>query len=460
MVSLKRLSASPTLFNCQRSWRAFQPTDHAFGGSSHKSAGIIKFKKVIEDSDKLVIIADMDELSNPYAPGAGRQPPEFAGREALINGATINIKRILLGRSANSVILLGLRGVGKTVLLNRMHEIAVDNGCKTIRIEAPEDGKLPELLAPELRRVLHSLDLKTAAGHKLRQAMAVLRNFIGTFKISTSEIDLSIEPAPGLADTGKLQQDVPALLVAASEAAAEKKTAICLFIDELQYLSRDELAAIIVACHVISQRGLPFYFVGAGLPQIAALAGEAKSYAERLFSLYPIGQLDEVSASAALVKPAKQEGANFSEEAVKTILDLTERYPYFIQEWGYHVWNIAKSNLISLNDVEQATPLAIARLDESFFRFRFERLTLLEQKYVRAMAELGRGPYRTGDIAQKLGIEASAIAPTRAILIKKGMIWSQKHGETAFTVPMFESFIIRQMPNLETHTPKPKRRKS
>jgi hypothetical protein len=289
--------------------------------------------------------------------------------------------------------------------------------------------------------------------------MGVLRNFISAFKVSAGGIDISIEPTPGMADTGNLQQDVPTLLVAVAEAAVEKNVAIGFFIDEIQYLSSDELASIIVACHLVSQRSLPFYFVGAGLPQTAALAGQAKSYAERLFTYPEIGPLDPDSARLALVKPAEQEGAHFAEEAVGKILQLTERYPYFIQEWGHYVWDIAKASPISLADVMQATPQVIIGLDKNFFRVRFDRLTTREQKYLRAMAELGQGPYRTGDIAEKLKIETSMIAPTRASLIKKGMVWSQRHGETAFTAPMFETFIIRQMPNLETHTPKPKQKK-
>jgi hypothetical protein len=400
----------------------------------------------------------MDRRKNPYAPGAGMQPPELAGRDLLIEDATIDMERILERRPTRGVMLLGLRGVGKTVLLNRLHEIAKIKGFQAIRIEAPENGKLPELLVPELRRVLHALDVKEAASHTLRQAMGVLRNFIAAFKVSAGGIDISVEPTPGMADTGIIQQDVPALLLAITEVAAERKTAIGLFIDEVQYISSDELAALIVASHAISQRGLPFYFVGAGLPQTAALAGEAKSYAERLFTYPEVGSLDMDSAHLALAKPASQEGVDFTPEAIDEILELTKRYPYFIQEWGYYAWNIASASPISLPDVEKATPAVIEALDKNFFRVRFDRLTSREQKYLRAMAELGPGPYRTGDIAQKLGVEASEFAPTRASLIKKGMVWSQRHGETAFTVPMFDTFMRRQMPVLEPYIPKNKKR--
>ncbi len=357
-------------------------------------------------------------------------------------------------------MLLGLRGVGKTVLLNRLYDTAIQKGFQTAKIEAPEGGALPKLLAPELRRILHALDLRAAAGLKLRQAVSVLRNFFGAFRITVGEIDFGIEPAPGLADTGNLQQDLPSLLVAVAEAAAEKNTAIGLFLDEVQYLSPDELAAVVVACHELSQRGLPLLFIGAGLPQIAALAGNAKSYAERLFNYPEIGPLDTGSAKAALIKPAAEEQVDFEPAAVEEILRQTERYPYFIQEWGSHVWNAALSSPITRDCVLAATPSIITHLDANFFRVRFDRLTVLQQKYLRAMAELGPGPHKTGEIASTLGVEPTAVATVRQQLINKGMIWSQRHGETAFTVPQFDSFMKRHMPAMERHVPARRPRRS
>jgi hypothetical protein len=396
----------------------------------------------------------MDRRNNPYAPGAGLQPPELAGRDKLIETATIDMERARAGRPTKGMMLLGLRGVGKTVLLNRLLAIANQNGFQTVKIEAPEGGALPELLAPALRSILYALDLKAATGHKLRQAVTVLRSFAAVFKVTVGELEFGIEPARGLADTGRLQQDLPDLLVAIAEAAAERKMAVGLFIDEVQYLSADGLAAVVVACHEIAQRNLPLLFIGAGLPQIAALAGNAKSYAERLFNYPQVDQLPSAAARDALEKPAKGEGVTFEPAAVAEILRATEGYPYFIQEWGSQVWDAAPGSPITLEAVLDATPGVIAHLDANFFRVRFDRLTSLQQKYLRAMAELGPGPHKTGAIAATLGVEAASVATVRQQLIDKGMIWSQRHGETAFTVPMFDAFMRRQMPTLEKHVPR------
>jgi hypothetical protein len=399
----------------------------------------------------------MDRRNNPYAPGAGLQPPELAGRDRLLEDAAIDMDRVLNRRPTKGMMLLGLRGVGKTVLLNRLHSLAEQKGFRTAKVEAPEGGMLPQLLAPELRQVLYSLDLQASAGHKVRQAASVLRNFVAAFKVKIGDIEIGIDQARGEADTGNLEQDLPDLLVAVCEAANERSVALGIFLDEVQYLSPEELASLIVACHEVAQRNLPLFFVGAGLPQIAALSGNAKSYAERLFTYPQVGQLDADAARAALVHPAKNEGVDFQADAVEEILRVTERYPYFIQEWGFHVWNSAPGSPIQLSDVRQATPGIIAHLDANFFRVRFDRLTPLQQKYLRAMAELGAGPHQTGDIAATLGVTAGAVATVRQQLINKGMVWSQRHGETAFTVPLFNEFMKRQMPKLEKHEPKRRR---
>ena len=396
----------------------------------------------------------MDRRNNPYAPGAGLQPPELAGRDKLLEDAAIDMDRVLNRRPTKGMMLLGLRGVGKTVLLNRLHSMAEQKCFRTAKVEAPEGGMLPQLLAPELRQVLYSLDLQASAGHKVRQAASVLRNFVAAFKVKIGDIEIGIDQARGEADTGNLEQDLPDLLVAVCEAANERGVALGIFLDEVQYLSPQELASIIVACHEVAQRNLPLFFVGAGLPQIAALSGNAKSYAERLFTYPQVGQLDAAAACAALVHPAQNEGVDFRDDAVEEILRVTERYPYFIQEWGFHVWNSAPGSPIQLAHVQQATPGIIGHLDANFFRVRFDRLTPLQQKYLRAMAELGAGPHQTGDIAAVLGVAAGAVATVRQQLINKGMVWTQRHGETAFTVPLFNEFMKRQMPKLEKHEPK------
>ena len=395
----------------------------------------------------------MDRRNNPYAPGAGLQPPELAGRDRLIEEVTIDMDRVLARRPTKGLVLLGLRGVGKTVLLNRLRAFADDKGFETAKIEAPEGGALPELLAPELRRILYSLDVRQAGGQHLCRAVNVLRGFANAFKVKIGDIEFSVEPAPGEGDSGNLEQDLPRLLMAVAEAAAERRSAVGLLIDEIQYLSAVELAAVAVACHEIAQRNLPLLFIGAGLPQVAALAGRAKSYAERLFDYTDVGPLHSEAARAAIVKPARKEGVSFDDDAVDAIVRATQNYPYFIQEWGFQVWNRAPASPIAREAVAEATPDVTAHLDANFFRVRFDRLTVLQQKYLRAMAELGPGPHKTGQIATTLGVGAASVATVRQQLVNKGMVWSQRHGETAFTVPLFDRFMKRQMPILEKHVP-------
>ena len=395
----------------------------------------------------------MDRRRNPFVPGAGLQPPELAGRGRLLADASIDMDRVLDGRPAKGSILLGLRGVGKTVLLNRLRALADEKGFRTVRIEAPEGSSLPELLTPELRRIVYALDIRQAAGDRLRRAASVLTNFAKAFKVTVGDLELSVDLAPGEGDTGNLEQDLPRVLVAMAEAAADRRTAVGLFIDEVQYLSSTELAAVIVACHEVAQRNLPFLFVGAGLPQVAALAGKAKSYAERLFDYPEVGPLEGCDARLALVKPARAEGVSFDDGAVKEILSAAQNFPYFIQEWGYQVWNAAPASPVTRGMVRDASPEVVSHLDKNFFRVRFDRLTPLEQKYLRAMAELGPGPCATGRIAETLGVRTASVATVRQRLINKGMVWSQRHGETAFTVPMFDAFMKRQMPELVKHLP-------
>ena len=395
----------------------------------------------------------MNRRNNPYAPGAGLQPPELAGRDRLIEDVTVDMDRVLARRPTKGLVLMGLRGVGKTVLINRLRACADDKGFETAKIEAPEGGALPDLLAPELRRILYALDLRKAGGRHLRRAVSVLRGFANAFKVKIGDIEFSVEPAPGAGDSGNLEQDLPHLLMAVAEAAAERRSAVGLFLDEIQYLSSAELAAVVVACHEIAQRNLPLLFIGAGLPQVAALAGKAKSYAEGLFDYPEVGPLDPDAARAAIAIPARNEGVSFHDGAVDAILQATWNYPYFIQEWGFQVWNRAPSSPIAREVVADATPDVIAHLDANFFRVRFDRLTVLQQKYLRAMAELGPGPHKTGQIATTLGVAATSVATVRQQLVNKGMVWSQRHGETAFTVPLFDSFMKRQMPTLERHVP-------
>ncbi|MBS0317028.1 MAG: ATP-binding protein [Proteobacteria bacterium] len=394
----------------------------------------------------------MDPRLNPYAPGAGTPPPELAGREAVIEMTSIALDRIRNGLVARSLMLVGLRGVGKTVLLNRLHNDAEAVGFATVMLEAPERKSLPALLAPALRAAVLKLDRMAKGGELARRAMHAIGGFVQAMKVKYHDIEFGIDLGlePGLADTGDLDADLTALLRAVGEAARERKTAAVLFIDELQYVEEAQLAALISALHRCAQLQLPVTLVGAGLPQLVGQMGKAKSYAERLFEFVRIGALTDDEARIALTEPAARFGAAFDEGALRAILDQTKGYPYFLQEWGRHSWNCAARSPITEQDVtECATVQAIAELDQGFFRVRLDRLTPAERRYVRAMAELGHGPHRSGDIAQVLGKEVRAVAPIRAKLIDKGMIYSPAHGDTAFTVPLFDEFMKRIMPGME-----------
>jgi len=390
----------------------------------------------------------MDAVSNPFAPGAGTPPPELAGRDELRETIRVAIARVRRGLPARSMMLVGLRGVGKTVLLDRMRDDAERDGLHTLRMEAPEGRSLPALLAPQLRQALLRLSRNELAHALARRALRALAGFAKSLKVKYADIEVGfdVDPEPGLADNGDLQHDLQALLEAAGEAAKAAGTALVLFIDELQYVEEEELAALITALHRTAQRQLPVILIGAGLPQLRGRMGEAKSYAERMFEFPEIGALPREAAKVAIVKPLRDQGVDVTPEALDRIVSETHGYPYFVQEWGKHSWEAAQASPINESDVESASTAAVAALDESFFRVRFDRLTPTEKKYLRAMAELGPGPHRSGDIAAELARAVSSFGPTRSQLIVKGMIWSPNHGDTAFTVPLFDAFMRRIMP--------------
>ena len=390
----------------------------------------------------------MDPRANPYAPGAGSPPPELAGRDELIERAAIALDRIRAGLAAKSLLLVGLRGVGKTVLLNRIRNDADARGFTTIFIEAPEKRSLPAMLAGPLRLALLKLDRLAASGNLAKRAMRALGGFVSAMKVKFGDVEFGVDlgAEPGVADTGDLEQDLTALLVTVGEAAREKKTALVLFIDELQYVDETEFAALITALHRCAQHSLPVTLVGAGLPQLVGLTGRAKSYAERLFEFAEVGPLTADAARQALQAPAARHGVDYTEDALVQIVRQTQAYPYFIQEWGKYCWSCAQASPITRVDVEAATELAVAELDNSFFRVRFDRLAPSEKKYLRAMAQLGPGPHRSGDIAEQLGTRVQSVAPVRATLISKGMVYSPSHGDTGFTVPLFDQYMRRVMP--------------
>ena len=390
----------------------------------------------------------MDPITNPFSPGAGAPPPELVGRDPLLEQARILLGRVKQKRPEKSLLLTGLRGVGKTVLLNEIERMAKKDGYQSILLEAHEEKPLGELIFPAVRSLLYDLDRVAGAGDKVKRGLAVLRSFIGSIKLTVNDmaLGLDIEPAKGTADSGDLEIDLPNLFVAVAEAAEERKTAVAILIDEIQYLNQKELGALIMAMHKMQQKQLPLVLLAAGLPVLPGMAGESKSYAERLFNFPDIGALSEADAAKALRDPAQAMGVEFRDNALKEVFRLTHGYPYFLQEWAYQSWNMAAARPITLKIVRDATPEVMRRLDKNFFRVRFDRLTPGEKNFLRAMAHLGPDSHRTGDIAMTLGTTVKGIGPVRSKLIKKGMIYSPAHGDMAFTVPLFDQFMIRAIP--------------
>lgn len=392
----------------------------------------------------------MDPLHNPFSPGAGSPPPELAGREDILDKAMLTLARVKNGRAEKSLMIIGLRGTGKTVLLQVIERLATDNQYKALMIEANEKKSLPEVLLPELRRLLFLLDTGTVST-KVKRAFGVLKSFLSgiklNFKINEIDFGIGVESEKGSADSGNLETDLAQVFIALGEAAQDRRTAIAIIVDELQYLNEEELSSLIMAAHKISQKSLPVVVIGAGLPQLVGKAGRAKSYAERLFDYPEVGPLKKEAAALALQGPVEKEGISFTEEALINIIQTTEGYPYFLQEWGYQAWNMATRSPIDIEVAKKSTEASIKRLDQSFFRVRFDRLTPREKEYLRALAELGTDPQRSGNIADELGVDVKQVAPIRNNLIKKGMIYSPNHGDTAFTVPLFEAFMKRTMKN-------------
>ena len=387
----------------------------------------------------------MNPVRNPFSPGAGTPPPELAGRQSILEKVRIMFERLRLNRSEKSILLIGLRGVGKTVLLNEIDRIAQDTGCKSILIEAHEKKSLAALLLPPLRQLLFQFDRMENLNEKVKRGLRVLKSFVNGLKLKYHDVEicLDIDPEVGTADSGDLEADLPFLLEAIAEAASARNTAVVIIIDELQYLSENELSALIMAIHRIGQRRLPLTLIGAGLPQLIGLTGRSKSYSERLFDFNSIGPLEKEDAIQAVRGPIMEQGAEITNEALEEIYSQTQGYPYFLQEWGYQVWNLTKKLPIDIATVAQASEVSIRCLDGGFFRVRFDRLTPREKEYLYALALLGNGPQRSGEIAGQLQTSAQRVAPIRNGLIKKGMIYSPSHGDTDFTVPLFADFMKR-----------------
>lgn len=391
----------------------------------------------------------MDALLNPFVPGAGAQPPELTGRQGLLEQARITLGRVRRGTPAKSLIAIGLRGTGKTVLLQRIRGLAEAESYHTCFIEAHEHAPLPELLIPHIRRLILDLDRLGALNEHVKRGLRVLKSFMSGFKLSYAdlELELDIGSESGAADSGNLESDLTELFLALGRAAVARHAAVALLIDEIQFLKHRDLAALFMALHRCTQYTLPVMLVAAGLPQIMNLAGQSKSYAERMFEFPLVGPLNREDVSLALRLPAEKQGVVWAEDALDGVWRDTAGYPYFLQEWGYHSWNVATGPEISGADVAAASTIAIAQLDDNFFRVRFGRLTPRERQYLRAMAELGPGPHRSAAIADLFGARVQAMSSFRNRLIEKGLIYSPEHGETAFSVPLFDRFLKRNMPD-------------
>ena len=397
----------------------------------------------------------MDPIRNPYAPGAGTPPPELAGRDEIRETARIALERARNGRPGKGLILVGLRGVGKTVLLDRIRQDAEAAGIYTLQIEASENRSLPAMLAPLLRSALLKLSRLESARQLAQRALRGLSGFISALKVSYQDITLNLDlgTEPGLADSGDLATDLPELCEAVGAAAQAGETSLAFFVDELQYVKAEELSILIMALHRMAQRQLPVIMLGAGLPQVRGNMGQARTYAERLFDFTDVGPLRPDDARCAIVKPAAAENVAIAAAALDAVVEQTGGYPYFLQEWGKHLWDVAERSPITPDDVSVASQQALATLDMGFFLVRFERLTQSERNYARAMAELGEGQHRSSDVAAMLGRNVQFCSLTRDSLIDKGTIWSPDYGYIAFTVPMFDGFMRRIMPGDDWRLP-------
>jgi hypothetical protein len=402
----------------------------------------------------------MQALTNPYTPNAGAEPQAVVGRDDQLGSFDLLLARIERGRTEQSMIVTGLRGVGKTVLLGQFRTKALAKDWVVVELEVSknDESHFRSALASKLRTALFELSPKARWTDRFKHAAAVLRSFtVSVDALGTLTAGLDVDAAEGFADHANLALDMTDVFVALGEAAQEKERGVVLLLDEVQFLSKQQLEATIEALHKMVQRKLPVTMVGAGLPQIAELAGDAKSYAERLFKFPSIGNLDETDAKAALTKPAADEDASYEDGALSEALEVTGGYPYFLQELGYAVWTVAEGPIISRDDIVSAVPAYESKLDESFFRVRLDRATEMQRAYLRAMAALGAAPQKASDVAEAMGRTSQNLGPTRAELINMGLLYTPEHGYAAFTVPHFDKFLIRAIPTLEVPPLKPRK---
>jgi type II secretory pathway predicted ATPase ExeA len=389
----------------------------------------------------------MDPKLNPFAPGAGYAPPELAGRAGLLERAEITIARIKASRPAKGLLLVGLRGVGKTVLLNRIQDAAEAEQYQSVMIECVDQKRLEHLLVPALRSMLLKLDRMEGFNENVKRSIRVLQGFISKIKLKYADIELSLDVAPedGIADSGDLETDLPELFVAVGQAALARKSALALIFDEMQYLDKRELGALIMAMHKVAQKQMPIALFGAGLPPLLGHMGNSKSYAERLFDYPKIDPLDRKGVQSAIEGPVEKAKAYIDRQAIDHIANITQGYPYFVQQWAHDAWNCAKGKNIDLRAAQHADSAARKNLDEGFFSVRFDRLTAGEKSYLRAMAYFGAESIKTSKVASALGLTAQSANSVRSSLVSKGMIYSPTYGDVAFTVPMFDQYMRRKI---------------
>lgn len=389
----------------------------------------------------------MDPISNPYSPGAGKRPPALVGRDDQIEAFDVAVRRLAVGRSDRSQMLTGLRGVGKTVLLRQFRDIAAGHGWVSQSLEAGEDSPFVRQIAAAAQGAL----LDITPGRRLSQLASRVLGVLRSFQLSwgipeAGTITLGVDPVDGQADSRILQRDLTDLLREVAQHAKDRNKGVVVTIDEIQHLPKQHLRPLVVGLHEISQLDLPLLMVGAGLPSVLGLLGDARTYAERLFSFVDINSLDDGAAAQALTEPASVEGVAWEEGAIEESLSLTQGCPYFLQEFGRQTWRMAEGpNRITRQDVLDAAPLARAELDAGFFRVRMDRTTDAQRAYLAAMAAMGHGPHRSGDVAAALGKKTTQVGPVRHSLIQRGLCYSPRHDVIAFTVPMFDEFVRRHI---------------
>jgi hypothetical protein len=384
----------------------------------------------------------MDPIDNPYTPNAGSRPQALAGRDQELERFRVLVGRLKRGATEQSMIIRGLRGVGKTVLLNAFEDRAESEGFLTYYHEMTPDSSLVGEIARDAQAAMARLKLSARATKAIRDALAHLR----TIRVVGPEgIELSVDLRT--ADEGTISRDLSELLLQLGRAAADKATGVVFLLDEVQFVKEVEYRSVITALHRATQKNVPITLAAAGLPQIPRLTGEARSYAERLFSFPVISSLSASDATAALVEPARQQHVEYEPEAIELALAWTGGYPFYIQQLGKHVWNLANTTPITTLDLEAAMPASQQALDSSIYEVRIQRATDQERRYMRAMAELGSGPYRSGDVAAKLGRKTSEVSVVRQRLLEKGLVYAtEDYGYVDFTVPRFGEFMARYMP--------------